>query len=149
MKVILKQDVKGSGKKGELVEVSDGYANNFLLRRGLAEPATTQALTEMKNRDAAVAHRIEEEKKAAQAAAASIEGKTVRLGAKAGAGGKLFGSITAREVADAITSQLGVEVEKRKVSLESEIKAFGTFTAEVKFQAGITAKVYVVIGEEH
>ncbi|MEG1875601.1 MAG: 50S ribosomal protein L9 [Angelakisella sp.] len=148
MKVILTQEVKGSGKKGELVEVSDGYANNFLFKKGLATPATNQAVTEMKNRDAAVERRAAEEVKAAQAAAAAIEGKTVKLTAKAGVGGKLFGSITAKEVAEAVTKQLGTEVDKRKVSLESEIKGFGTFTAEVKFHAGISAKVYALVGEE-
>ena len=148
MKVILKQDVKGTGKKGEMVEVSDGYANNFLLKKGVASPATAQAVTEMKNRDAALAHKAAEELKAAQAAAAAIEGKSVKLSAKAGAGGKLFGSITAKEVAEAISKQLGTECDKKKVSLEAEIKAFGTFTAEVKFHTGVSAKVFVVVGEE-
>lgn len=148
MKVILTKDVKGSGKKGEMVEVSDGYANNFLLKKGMAILASNQAVAEMKNRDAAAAHRAAEELKAAQAAAAAIEGKTVRITAKAGAGGKLFGSVTSKELAEAITRQLGVEVDKRKVSLEGEIKGFGTFTAEVKFHAGVTAKIFAVVGEE-
>lgn len=147
MKVILKADVKGSGKKGEMVNVSDGYANNFLLKKGLAVEATNQAVTEMKNRDAAIAHRIAEELKAAQENAAKVSEKTVKLTAKAGNGGKLFGSVTAKEVAEAIAAQLGVEVEKRKVSLASDIKAFGTFTAEVKFQQGVSAKVYVMVTE--
>lgn len=148
MKVILKQDVKGSGKKGEMIEVSDGYANNFLIKRGLASLATNQAVTEMKNRDAATAHKVAEELRAAQDAAKSIEGKTVKLVAKAGVGGKLFGSVTSKEIAEEITRQLGVEVDKRKVSLESDIKAFGTFTAEVRFHAGVTAKVFAMVGEE-
>ena len=148
MKVILTQDVKGTGKKGQLVEVADGYANNFLLRRGLASPASAQALNEMKNRDAATAHRIQEEERAAKESAAALEGKTIKLAAKAGAGGKLFGSITAKEVADAIQKDLGVAVDKRKVSLESDIKAFGTYTAEVKLHQTVSAKVYVVVGEE-
>ena len=147
MKVILKQDVKGSGKKGEMIEVSDGYANNFLVKRGLAMVATNQAVTEMKNHDASVAHKIAEELKATKAVAASIEGKTVKITAKAGVGGKLFGSVTPKEVAEAITKQLGVTVDKRKVSLDVDIKAFGTYTAEVKFQSGIVAKVFAQVGE--
>ncbi|MEA5012797.1 MAG: 50S ribosomal protein L9 [Angelakisella sp.] len=148
MKVILKQDVKGSGKKGQMIEVSDGYANNFLLKKGLAIKATTQAVNEMKNRDAAEAFRLAEELKAAKASAAVIEGKTVKLTAKAGAGGKIFGSVTAKEVAEVIHKELGVELEKRKISLETDIKAFGTYTAEVKLYNGVTAKVYVMVGEE-
>lgn len=147
MKVILKQDVKGSGKKGEMIEVSDGYANNFLLKRGLASVASNQAVTELKNRDASIAHKAAEELKAAQECAQKVEGKTVKLTAKAGNGGKLFGSVTSKEIADAITKQLGVSVDKRKVTLECEIKAFGTFTAEVKFMVGVTAKVYAQVGE--
>ena len=110
MKVILTQDVKGSGKKGELVNVSDGYANNFLLKRGMAVPATAQALNELKNREAAQAHRLAEEKKAAEAAARQLDGKTVKVTAKAGAGGKLFGSVSTKEIAEAIQRELGVEL---------------------------------------
>ena len=148
MKVILKQDVKGSGKKGQMVEVSDGYANTFLLKKGLAVKATSQAVNEMKNRDAATAYRLAEELKAAQAAAAAIDGKTVKLTAKAGVGGKIFGSVTAKEIAESIQKDLGVELEKRKISLDADIKAFGTYTAEIKLYQGVTAKVYVVVGEE-
>lgn len=148
MKVILKQDVKGSGKKGDMVEVSDGYANNFLFKKGLAMPATNQAVTEMKNRDDAAARKVAEELKASQAAAAAVEGKTVKLTAKAGTGGRLFGSVTAKEVAEAVVKQLGIEVDKKKVSLDSEIKGFGTFNAEIKFHAGVSAKIYVLVGEE-
>ena len=148
MKVILTQDVKGSGKKGELVNVSDGYANNFLLKKGLAIPASTQALNEMKNREAAEAHRLAEEKKTAQDAAKALDGKTVKLTAKGGAGGKLFGSVSTKEIAEAIQKSLGVELEKRKITLDAEIKAFGTYTAEVKLYAGVSAKIFVVVGEE-
>ena len=148
MKVILTQDVKGSGKKGELVNVSDGYANNFLLKRGMAVPATAQALNELKNREAAQAHRLAEEKKAAEAAARQLDGKTVKLTAKAGAGGKLFGSVSTKEIAEAIQRELGVELDKRKISLDAEIKAFGTYTAEIRLYNGVSAKTYVVVGEE-
>lgn len=148
MKVILTQDVKGSGRKGELVNVSDGYANNFLLKRGLAIAATPQAMNELKNREAAAAHRLAEEKKAAEAAAGELEGKTVKLYARGGAGGKLFGSVSTKEIADAIRKELGLELDKRKISLDAEIKAFGTYNAEVKLYAGVSARVYVVVSEQ-
>ena len=136
MKVVLKQDVKGTGKKGELVEVADGYARNFLLKRGLAIPADAGATNELKKREAA------KEQKAA------IDGKTVKLTAKAGANGKLFGSVTAKEIAEGIEKQLGVTLEKRKIVLKDDIKAFGSYTIEVKIYNGVSANVFVVVGEE-
>ena len=142
MKVVLKQDVKGTGKKGELVEVADGYARNFLLKRGLAIPADAGAMNELKNREAAKAYRLAEEQKAA------IDGKTVKLTAKAGANGKLFGSVTAKEIAEGIEKQLGVTLEKRKVVLKDDIKAFGSYTIEAKIYNGVSANVFVVVGEE-
>ena len=142
MKVVLKQDVKGTGKKGELVEVADGYARNFLLKRGLAIPADAGAMNELKNRGAAKAYRLAEEQKAA------IDGKTVKLTAKAGANGKLFGSVTAKEIAEGIEKQLGVTLEKRKIVLKDDIKAFGSYTIEVKIYNGVSANVFVVVGEE-
>lgn len=148
MKVILTQDVKGSGKKGELVTVSDGYANNFLLKRGMAIAATPQAMNELKNREAAAARRLAEEKKAAQESAKELEGKTVKLLARGGAGGKLFGSVSTKEIAEAIQKEFGMELDKRKISLDAEIKAYGTYTAEVKLYTGVSAKMYVVVGEQ-
>lgn len=148
MKVILKEDVKGSGKKGQVVEVSDGYAQNFLLRRGLAVQATAQALNDAKNKQAAAEHRAELERQAAQKTAETIHEKTVSITAKAGANGKLFGSITSKEVADTISAAFGVQVDKKKISLQSEIKSFGTFTADVRLLAGVTARVYVNVHEE-
>lgn len=148
MKVILKQDVQGSGKKGQLVEVSDGYARNFLLRKGLAVEATAQAMNELKNRENAEKHRIEVEKQNARDIASKLEGKTVKLTAKAGAGGKLFGSVTGKEIAEAIGAQFGVEVEKRKLVLDADIKTFGTFPVELKLNYGIGAKLYVAVAEE-
>lgn len=148
MKVILQQDVQGSGKKGELVNVSDGYARNFLLKKGLAIQATPQALGEMKARDAAAARRAKLEKDAAGETAGKIEGKTVKLTAKAGESGKLFGSVTSKEIADGLAKQYGVEVDKRKITLEEDIKSYGTYPAEVKLHQGVAAKIYVMIGEE-
>lgn len=146
MKVILTQDVKGSGKKGELINAADGYARNFLLPKGLAIEANNQAIGELKAKEASKQHKIQVEKEAAMETAKRLEGKTVSLTAKAGAGGKLFGSITTKEIADAIKKQYGAEVDKKKINV-NEIKAFGTYTAEVKLYTGIAAKMTVEVGE--
>ena len=148
MKVILLEDVQGSGKKGEVVNVSDGYAKNFLLKRGLAAEATPKAMNELKAKQASQQHKVQMEIDAASATAKEIGDRTVKLAAKAGQGGKLFGSVTSKEVSEALQKQLGVEIDKRKIVLESEIKAFGTYTAELKLYQGVTAKVFVVVGEE-
>ncbi len=146
MKAVLLQDVKGLGKKGELVNTSDGYARNFLFPRKLAMEANSQAMSELKNREAAEKHRIDTEIAAAKAAAAKIEGKTVKLTAKAGANGKLFGSITSKDAAAAISKQFSLELDKRKIVME-DIKAFGTYPVEVKLYNGISASVFVMVGE--
>jgi large subunit ribosomal protein L9 len=146
MKVILTQDVKGSGKKGELINAADGYARNFLLPKGLAIEANNQAIGELKAKEASKQHKIQVEKEAAMETAKKLEGKTVSLTAKAGAGGKLFGSVTTKEIADAIKKQYGAEVDKKKISV-NEIKAFGSYTAEVKLYTGISAKMTVEVGE--
>ena len=148
MKVILTQDVQGSGKKGELVNVSDCYAKNFLLKKGLAIQATAQAINELKAKEDAKARKIQQEKDVAQKTAGEIEGKTLKLTGKAGESGKLFGSVTAKEVAEGLKKQFGVDVDKRKISLDTEIKSFGTYNAEVKLYQGIAAKVFVMVGEE-
>ena len=147
MKVVLLQDVKSHGKRGELVNVSDGYARNFLLPRGLAKIADAQALNELKNAEEAKAFHIAQDTKAAKEAAARLEGKSVRVKARAGQGGRLFGSVTPKEVAAAISEQFGVSVDKRKVTLALEIKAFGTFPRTVKLYNGVTAKMSVVVSE--
>lgn len=147
MKVILKQDVKGTGKKGQLVEVSDGYAQNFLLKRGLATQATSQALNEMKNKQASQEYHEAMEKKAAQELADKIEGKTLKLTAKAGANGRLFGSVTSKEISEELKKQLGAEVDKRKIELDGDIKAFGSYPITVKLYPGIIAKCTVMVGE--
>ena len=146
MKVVLLQDVKGLGKKGELVNTSDGYARNFLFPRKLAMEANSQAMSELKNREAAEKHRIDMEIAAAKASAEKLEGKTVRLTAKAGANGKLFGSVTPKDVAAAIAQQFSIELDKRKVVVE-DIKAFGTSPVEVKLYNGISAAMFVMVGE--
>ena len=147
MKVILTQDVKSLGKKGELVNASDGYARNFLFPRKLAVEANAQAMNELKNREAAEKFRLETELKNAKETAAKIDGKTVKLTAKAGQGGRLFGSVTVKEVAEQIKAQFGVDIDRRKISM-SDIKSFGTFNAEIKVYNGVNAAIYVMVGEE-
>lgn len=148
MKVIFLQDVKGTAKKGDVKEVSDGYARNFLLGKGLAVEATAKNMSDLAGKKSSEQHKADVAKQEAQAAAAKIKGKTVICKSKAGQGGKLFGSVTAGNIADLISEQLGVKVDKKKVSLDSEIKAFGTYSAEVKFLAGISEKITVEVTEE-
>ncbi len=146
MKVILNADVKGLGKKGEMVNASDGYARNFLFPKNLAVEANATALNELKNREASKAHHIAEEKAAANSSCAKIDGKEITIHAKAGAGGKLFGAVTSKEIANEIKATFGVEVDKKKVSC-ADIKAYGSYTAEVKLYNSIVAKVTVNVIE--
>lgn len=148
MKVIFLQDVKGSGKKGDVKEVADGYARNFLIGKGLAVEATAKNMSDLAGKKASEQHKADVAKQEAEAAAAKIKGKKVICKSKAGQGGKLFGSVTAGNIADLISEQLGVKVDKKKVSVDTEIKSFGTYTAEVKFLAGISEKVTVEVTEE-
>jgi len=147
MKVVLTQDVKSLGKKGEMVTVADGHARNFLLPRKLAVEANAQAMTELKNREAAAQHKIDTETKAAQQAAAKLEGQIVRLIANAGEQGRLFGSVTAKEVAEALHKTLGVQVDRRKITMD-DIKNFGSYEAEIKLYPGISAKFFVMVTGE-
>jgi large subunit ribosomal protein L9 len=146
MKVVLKQDVKGLGKKGELVSVSDGYARNFLFPRNLASEANAQAMSELKNKEQAEKYRIETETAAAKADAAKIEGKTLKIVAKAGQNGKLFGSVTAKEIAAELQKAYGVKVDKKRLDAE-DIKTFGTYTVNVKFNHGVKASFFVQVCE--
>lgn len=146
MKVVLKADVKGLGKKGQLVNASDGYARNFLFPKNLAVEANAQAMSELKNKENAEKFRIATETAAAQKNAERINGKTIKLSAKAGQNGKLFGSVTSKEVSEKLKTEYDIIVDKRKITME-DIKAFGTFEAEVKLYTGISAKIYVMVGE--
>lgn len=146
MKVVLKADVKGLGKKGELVNVSDGYARNFLFPRKLAAEANAQAMSELKNKEDAERYRIATETAAAKANAEKINGKTLKISAKAGQGGKLFGSVTSKEISEKLKAEFGISVDKRKISME-DIKTFGTYQAEVKLYTSISATVFVMVGE--
>lgn len=146
MKVILKQDVKSLGKKGEIVDANDGYARNFLFPRKLAEQANAQAMSEYKNRQSAQAYKIETETAAAKADAERISGKTIKITAKAGANGKLFGSVTSKEISAKLKEEFGINVDKRKITAE-DIKQFGTYEIEVKLYQGVSAKLFVMVGE--
>lgn len=146
MKVVLKQDVKGLGKKGELVNASDGYARNFLFPKNLAVEANAQNMSELKNREQAEKYRIATETAAAKANADKMSGKTIKLTAKAGANGKLFGSVTSKELAEKINDEFGIKVDKKKISCD-DIKQFGTYEFEIKLYTGISAKLFVMVGE--
>ncbi|MDE6124449.1 MAG: 50S ribosomal protein L9 [Eubacterium sp.] len=146
MKVILKADVKGLGKKGELVNASDGYARNFLFPKGLAVEANATAMNDFNNKENAKKYHKAEEIKAAQADAQKLEGKTFKLTAKAGANGKLFGSVTAKDVSAKIKAEMNLDIDKRKIAM-ADIKQFGTTEAEVKVYQGITAKIYIQVAE--
>lgn len=146
MKVILKADVKSLGKKGDLVNTSDGYARNFLFPKRLAIEANAQAMNEFNNKETAKKFHKAEEIKAANELKDRIEGKTFKVVAKAGANGKLFGSVTAKDVSAAIKEEMDENIDKRKISMQ-DIKAFGTTQIEVKVYQGITAKVFVQVVE--
>ncbi len=147
MKVILLSDVRGSGKKGDLVNVSDGYARNFLLPKNLAKEATPGALNELENAKKAIQHKVDEEIKKAKNDAEILNGKSVKLVAKAGEGGRLFGSITAKEIVAEIKKNYNILIDKRKISLKNEIKSLGTYEFDVKLYNGITAKMKVLVDE--
>lgn len=148
MKVIFLQDVKGTAKKGEVKEVSDGYARNFLIGKGLAIEATAKNLSDLAGKKASEQHKADVAKQDAMDAAAKVKGKSVTCKCKAGQGGKLFGSVTAGNIADVVKEQLGVSIDKKKISLSTEIKAFGAYTAELKFHQGVSEKITVNVVEE-
>ena len=147
MKVVLRANVKGAGKKDQMVEVSDGYARNFLLPRGLAVAANTAAINEVKTKESAKQHRAEVELSEAQATAAKINGITVHVKARAGQGGRLFGAVTGKDIAEALGKATGAEVDKRKVVLDADIKNYGQYEVEIKVYPGVAAKVKVVVEE--
>ena len=147
MKVILLQDVKAQGKKGQMIEVSDGYARNFLFPKKLAVEATTDALNAKKNADAAAARRIELDKADARETQKKLETIKVVIRAKAGTGGRLFGSITTKEISEALKAQYGVEIPKAKLVQEEPIKSFGTFEVKAKLYPEIQGAITVVVSE--
>ena len=148
MKVILLQDVKAQGKKGEMIQVSDGYARNFLFPKKLAVEATADALNAKKNADAAAARRVELDKADARETQKKLETIKVVIRAKAGTGGRLFGSVTTKEISDALKAQFGLDIPKGKLQLADPIKSFGTFQAKAKLYTDINGTVTVQVIEE-
>lgn len=147
MKVILTQDVKAQGKKGQLINVSDGYARNFLLPKGLAVEADAGAMNDLKNKESSRLHKIELEKAAANDIAKKLETITVKLQAKAGADGRLYGSVTSLDIAEALEAQHNIKVDKRKIQLADPLKTFGVHTVSVKLYTEISGKINVVISD--
>lgn len=147
MKVILTQDVKGKGKKGQMIEVSDGYARNFMLPRKLAIEATPDAVNTMRMNDKATQERIAREKAEAMETSKKLRELTVVVKAKGGGAGRLFGSITNQEIADSLKSQTGIALDKRKIVIADPIKNVGTYTVTCKLGYEITAPLTVKIEE--
>jgi large subunit ribosomal protein L9 len=147
MKVILTQDVKSQGKKGQLINVSDGYARNFLFPKGLAIEADAGAMNDLKNKESSRLHKIELEKAAAKETAEKLEKVTVKLSAKAGADGRLYGSVTSLDIAENLEKQHNIKVDKRKIQLSDPIKTFGVHSVTVKLYTEITGKINVVISD--
>ena len=148
MKVILLQDVKGKGKKGQMIEVSDGYARNFMLPRKVAIEATADAVNTMRMNDKATAERIAREKAEAMDTSKKLRELTVVVKAKGGGAGRLFGSITNQEIADALKASAGIALDKRKIVIADPIKTVGTYTVTCKLGYEITAPLTVKIEEE-
>ena len=147
MKVILQQDVKGQGKKGQLIEASDGYARNFLLPRKLAVPATAENLNTMKQQEKAKKAQQAAEKAEAEATAKKLEGIMVKVAAKAGEGGRLFGAVTAKEVSEALAAQHGINIAKTKIVMDEPIKSCGGYQLKCKLGYEVTGTVNVVVTE--
>ena len=148
MKVILQQDVKGQGKKGQLIEVAEGYARNFLLPRTRAVPATADAMNTMRLQEKA--KRAEEARLRAEAVetAEKLKNAPVKIAARAGANGKLFGAVTSKEVSDALQAQHGIELGKQKIVMDEPIKAYGSYQLKAKLGFEVTGTVYVMVVEE-
>ena len=147
MKVVLLQDVRGQGKKGQLLNVSDGYARNYLLPRKLAAEATRDVLNAMEQHDEAVRRRAEEDLARARLLAKDLEGITVRIQMKAGANGKLYGAVTAREIAVAMLEQKNIEIDHRKIVLDEPIKNFGNYEIKAKLFPQVTGKFFLTVTE--
>ena len=146
MKVILLCDVKGQGKKDQIVEVSDGYARNFLFPQKKAIAADAKATNELKNKEESKQYKINEEKKAASALAARINDSIVEISMEHGADGRLYGSVTAKDIAEALKKMLSVDIDKRKITLKDPIKTSGTHAVEIKLYTDIVAKFTVKVG---
>ena len=147
MKVVLLCDVKGQGKKDQIVDVSDGYARNFLFPQKKAIPADAKATNELKNKEEAKQYKINEDRKAASALAEKINNTEIEIIMGHGADGRLYGSVTAKDIADELKKKLSIDVDKRKIQLKDNIKAYGKYTVELKILADINAKFTVHVHE--
>ena len=148
MKVLLLEDVKGQGKKGEIVKVSDGYAKNYLIPRKLAKEATDSVLRELQAKEDSRLHKIAVEREAAKALADRIEALTVVIRQQSGAGGKFYGSVTAKEVSDELKKQHGIEIDKRMIRLAEPIKTYGKYELDVKYYQDVTGKLNLIVTEK-
>ena len=148
MKVILQQDVKGQGKKGQMVEVSEGYARNFLLPRKMAIPATADAINTMNLKEKARKAEEARQKAEAEATAEKLKECMVKLTAKAGNGGRLFGAVTTKEISEGLKAQFSIDVPKQKLVLDEPIKAFGSYQVKAKLGFEVVGTVYVSVFEE-
>ena len=147
MKVILQQDVKGQGKKGQMIDVAEGYARNFLLPRKLAVLATADAMNTMKLQEKAKKAEEARLKAEAEAVAEKLKSVQVKIPARAGANGKLFGAVTSKEVSDALSAQFGIELAKQKIVMDEPIKAFGGYQLKAKLGHEVSGTVYVMVTE--
>ena len=145
MRVILLADVKGQGKKDQIVNVSDGYARNFLFPKKLAIPADSQSLNEIKNKEASKQHKIDVEKAEAKEIAAKLENIVLKFEYAAGPDKKLYGSVTSKDLAELLKKNHNIDIDKRKILLANPIKSFGTFTADVKLYSEVTGKIHVEV----
>jgi large subunit ribosomal protein L9 len=148
MKVILTQDVKGQGKKDQVINVSDGYARNFLFPKKLAIPADAKAMNEIKNKEASLKHKIETERAEAQALAAKIDTILLKLVCKSGADGKLYGAVTAKDIADALEKNHGISVDKRKITIPEPIKSYGKYELDVKLYTDVSGKINLLVTDK-
>ena len=148
MKVIFNQDVRGQGKKGEMKEVSDGYARNYLLPRKLASEATPDMINAFKLKEKAKKAQVEREKAQAEENAKRLEGVVVKISARAGQGGRLFGAITSQEISDALREQHGIDIEKNKIVQTEPIKGFGSFEVKAKLGYEVSGKINVLVTEQ-
>ncbi len=147
MKVVLTADVKGQGKKNDIIEVSEGYARNYLLPRKLAVEATNKVLNEIKGANDAKAHRLEVELAEARALGAKLDSILVKIPASSGGDGRLYGSITAKDIAEKLEKEHKLTVDKRKIQLPAPIRAYGRYDLDVKLHAEVSAKVHVLVCE--
>ena len=148
MKVILLADVKGQGKKNDVIEVSDGYGKNFLIPRKLAKVADAQSLNDVKVKEAARIYRIETEKKEARELAERLKAILVKIPASGGGDGRLYGSVTSKDIVEKLKADTGIDIDKRKLVMSDQIKAYGKYEVEVKLYTEVTGKINVLVCEK-